>query len=56
MSSSCAAHPAELAHDLCRSCKHNYCEDCLVHVHGPKKPPMCLRCALRAGGVRIRRW
>jgi hypothetical protein len=37
---------------LCQRCGLAWCNDCLVHVFGPKKPPMCVECAMFVGGVR----
>jgi hypothetical protein len=36
----------------CRNCHGAYCARCLVYSFGPKKPPFCVGCALRASGVR----
>jgi hypothetical protein len=49
---SCAKHPHERGVGLCQRCGWSWCSDCLVHVLGPKKPPMCVECAMFAGGVR----
>ena len=48
----CAKHLFEQAVDQCRACHHEFCPECLVWSHGPKKPPMCVPCALAAAGVR----
>jgi hypothetical protein len=41
-----------MAEDLCRECGRPYCSECLVYAFGPKKPPLCLSCAIAAAGVR----
>jgi hypothetical protein len=41
-----------MAEDLCRECGRAYCSECLVYAFGPKKPPLCLSCAIAAAGVR----
>jgi hypothetical protein len=49
---SCTKHPHEKGAGLCQRCGMAWCSDCLVPVFGPKKPPMCVECAMYAGGVR----
>jgi hypothetical protein len=49
---SCGRHQFETAEGQCRTCGGLFCEDCLVHAFGPKKPPFCIQCALVAGGIR----
>lgn len=48
----CLRHYEEPIADRCRDCQHPYCARCLVYSFGPKKPPLCVACALHAGGVR----
>lgn len=48
----CQRHMEELSAGECRSCHGSYCARCLVYSFGPKKPPFCVGCALRASGVR----
>lgn len=48
----CLRHYEEPITDYCRDCNHPYCARCLVYSFGPKKPPLCVGCALHAGGVR----
>lgn len=48
----CLRHYEEPIADRCRDCQHPYCVRCLVYSFGPKKPPLCVSCALHAGGVR----
>ncbi|HMS88285.1 MAG TPA: hypothetical protein PK748_05600 [Acidimicrobiales bacterium] len=48
----CQRHTEELSTGECRSCHGSYCARCLVYSFGPKKPPFCVGCALRASGVR----
>jgi hypothetical protein len=45
----CERHAFEQAAHLCRSCGLNYCQECLVWPRGPKRPPMCITCALNRG-------
>jgi len=45
-------HPHEVAEGLCRRCGGPFCADCLVYPFGPVKPPFCIPCAVRQGGVR----
>jgi hypothetical protein len=52
MEERCARHQFEAAEDVCRSCGHDFCGECLVYAFGSKKPPYCLSCALAASGVR----
>ncbi len=47
----CRAHSFETATDLCRRCGLEFCEICVVHPFGPKKP-YCKECAMALGGVR----
>jgi len=48
----CEIHHFEPAHATCRTCKREFCPDCLVYPFGPKKAPICVPCALEAAGVR----
>lgn len=48
----CVKHPFDDAVGQCRSCAEPFCEECLVYVHGPNRPPLCVPCALVAAGVR----
>ncbi|HYF47747.1 MAG TPA: FYVE zinc finger domain-containing protein [Acidimicrobiales bacterium] len=48
----CMAHPSEHAEGLCRRCGGPFCADCLVYPFGPVKPPFCIPCAVKQGGVR----
>ncbi|MCU1460300.1 MAG: hypothetical protein JWO37_375 [Acidimicrobiales bacterium] len=52
MQENCAKHIFEMAAGQCRMCHTGFCEECLVWSHGPKRPPLCIGCALAAGGVR----
>jgi len=49
---SCVRHGMVRAEALCGDCAHSFCEECLVRPFGPSKPPLCIGCALRLGGVR----
>ncbi len=48
----CEKHRHERGVALCGRCGGSWCANCLVHAHGPKKPPYCKPCAMYAGGVR----
>ena len=52
MSFSCVKHPMTMAHHICGECGHQFCPECVVFPFGAAKPPMCIACALEAGGVR----
>lgn len=52
MDGRCEKHPFEPAERTCRTCGGEFCVDCLVFSHGPRKPPYCVSCALSAAGVR----
>lgn len=48
----CEEHAFELASGTCASCRYDFCAECLVHPRGERRPPLCMCCALAAGGVR----
>jgi hypothetical protein len=48
----CVRHPFERSENLCGHCGQEFCRDCLVFPHGPRKQPICVQCGLAAGGVR----
>ena len=48
----CSRHSFEYAENVCSSCGSAFCHDCLVYPRGPKKPPLCVPCAIAAAGVR----
>jgi hypothetical protein len=52
MQSRCAKHLFEGAEDRCGKCGLEFCGECLVYAFGPKKPPMCIPCAVAAAGIR----
>ena len=52
MQGHCDKHVFEAREATCNHCGGDYCGDCLVYAHGPKKPPLCVSCALAAAGVR----
>jgi hypothetical protein len=52
MDERCVRHQFEAAEDVCRTCGHDFCAECLVYAFGPTKAPYCLSCALAASGVR----
>lgn len=47
----CRLHPSATAAGTCRTCRDEYCADCLVYSFGPAKPPFCVHCALVAAGA-----
>ena len=49
---SCIKHPHEHGVSHCGRCGGSWCADCLVQAYGPKKPPLCMGCAMFAAGVR----
>ena len=48
----CVRHPFELSDNFCSHCGLEFCRDCIVYPKGPKKPALCVSCALAASGVR----
>ena len=48
----CVRHPFELSDNFCSHCGLEFCRDCIVYPKGPKKPALCVACALAASGVR----
>jgi hypothetical protein len=48
----CTKHIFESAAGICRMCNTEFCQECLVWTHGARKAPLCIGCALAAGGVR----
>lgn len=52
MQSRCAKHLFEGAEDRCGKCGLEFCGECLVYAFGPKKPPLCIPCAVAAAGIR----
>lgn len=48
----CIRHPFELSQNFCSHCGQEFCRDCLVYPKGPKKPALCVTCAIAVGGVR----
>lgn len=52
MDGHCDKHVFEAKDATCRHCGGDYCADCLVYAHGPKRPPLCVSCALTAAGIR----
>ena len=52
MQGRCEKHLFEAAEDTCGKCGHDFCGECLVYAFGPKKPPLCIPCAVAAAGIR----
>jgi hypothetical protein len=52
MQNRCAKHLFEGAEDFCGKCGLEFCGECLVYAFGPKKPPLCIPCAVQAAGIR----
>ncbi|WCO67295.1 hypothetical protein PO878_00990 [Iamia majanohamensis] len=48
----CVLHPFEVADRLCHQCGRWHCDGCLVAPWGPRKPVLCVECAIGRGGVR----
>jgi hypothetical protein len=48
----CEKHPFDPATGMCKTCRLEFCGPCLVFPFGPKKPALCIDCALMASGVR----
>ena len=48
----CSLHPFETADRLCHSCGRYHCDACLVAPRGPRKPMLCVACAINRSGVR----
>lgn len=47
----CTTHEQNASQGMCRTCRHPFCEHCLVYAYGRAKSPYCLRCALVAVGT-----
>jgi hypothetical protein len=52
MQNRCSKHLFEGAEDFCGKCGQEFCGECLVYAFGPKKPPLCIPCAVAAAGIR----
>jgi hypothetical protein len=52
MEKRCEKHIFEESEDRCGKCGQEFCAECLVYAFGPKKPPMCIPCAVAAAGIR----
>ena len=52
---SCTKHGMLPADARCGQCDHEYCTECLVFPFGPRRPPLCIRCALAVSGIRSER-
>jgi hypothetical protein len=52
MQQQCAKHVFEAAENVCRTCGDGFCDECLVYAFGPRKPPLCIPCAVAAAGIR----
>lgn len=37
---------------VCGRCGHEFCTECVLFPFGLSKAPMCISCALEAGGIR----
>jgi len=48
----CMLHPFETADRICGTCGNWHCDACLVTPWGPRKPALCVACAIQQGGVR----
>jgi hypothetical protein len=52
MQQQCVKHVFEGAQAGCATCGGQFCDECLVYAFGPKKPPLCIQCAVAAAGIR----
>ena len=52
MEGRCERHTFEAAEAICRHCGYEFCHECLVYTHRQKRPPLCVKCAITAAGVR----
>jgi hypothetical protein len=52
MEGRCERHQFDRAVDRCGRCGLEFCSTCIVYSFGPKKPPLCLPCAVQTAGVR----
>lgn len=48
----CILHPFEPADRICHQCGNWHCDGCLVLPWGPRKPALCVTCAIGRAGVR----
>jgi hypothetical protein len=48
----CDRHQFNEAVARCARCNASFCTECFVYPFGRKRPPLCVPCALVAGGVR----
>jgi len=51
-SEGCIIHPFEAGERICHRCGHWHCEGCIVLPWGPRKPALCVSCAIGKAGVR----
>lgn len=51
-SENCILHPFETTNRVCHDCGHWHCDGCLVSPWGPRKPSLCVACAIGRSGVR----
>jgi hypothetical protein len=47
----CARHVSEPGSGRCGRCSEDFCADCLVFPRGPRKPGLCIPCAMNKAGV-----
>ncbi|MEZ5269662.1 MAG: hypothetical protein R2714_12735 [Microthrixaceae bacterium] len=40
-----------VSEQVCTRCGHDFCTECVVFPFGVSKGPLCISCALEAGGV-----
>ena len=52
MEKRCEKHIFEESEDRCGNCGQEFCAECLVYAFGPKKPPLCIPCAVSKAGIR----
>ncbi len=51
-STNCILHSFQPADRVCNACGGWHCDACLVTPWGPRKPALCVSCAIQRGGVR----
>lgn len=52
MQGRCDKHLFDPAEDRCGTCGGEFCSECLVYAFGPRRPPLCIPCAVAAAGIR----
>lgn len=50
----CRRHPFEVGSHNCHYCGDDFCEECFVYPLGPRRPGLCIPCAMAKAGVSVR--